>query len=147
MKSHYGLLRYQFHHKYPWHRSRSLIGYVLFFLSNRSTCWRREKGECFRPSVRGTAPAAVPHTSVPRLQPSVCPSSPKPPLPPRPRHIIAAPCPATPTPPAGRPSAKTRRTTKIRVPQRTTHLSSNTGNPTSETKQSLHHPSVSSLYY
>lgn len=131
MKSHYGLLRY------------NLIGYVLFFPSNRSTCWRREKGECFRPSVHGKAPAAVPHASVPRLLPSVCPSSPKPPRPPHPRHITAAPCPATPTPPAGRPSAKTRRTRKIRDPQRTTHLSSSTGNPTSETTQSLPHPSVS----
>ncbi len=109
MKSHYGLPRYT-------RGSRSLTGCVLFFLSNRSTCWRREKGECFRPSVPGPAPAAVPHASVPRLRASACPSSPKPPRPPRPRHITAAPCPATPTPPAGRPSAKTRRTRKISLP-------------------------------
>lgn len=139
-----------------WIKIKNMISYCLYLdstqdlllalccsSSNRSTCWRRVKGECSRPSVRGTAPAAAPHMSVPRLQPSVCPSSPKHPRPPHPHHITAAPCPATPTPLVDRPSAKTRRTTRIRVAQHTTHLSSNTGNPTSETKQSLHHPSVS----
>lgn len=50
---------------------------IMYYVSNRSTCWRREEDGCYRPSVPDKAPAAVPYArSALRPPPSVFPSSP-----------------------------------------------------------------------